>query len=61
MDCPEIWFAVRDQLARRFKQAKGGMHPPVQCPLPYLGNGWMDCAENLCVKRPIVYRFTKKN
>ena len=26
MDCAEIWRAVRDQLAMRFKLLRGGMH-----------------------------------
>ena len=47
-DCAELWYIVRDQLAWRFTQTKGGMHLYVRMRVrsfPCLGNGWTHCAE----------------
>ena len=51
-DCAEIWYVVRDQLARQLTQTKDGIHLHVhtcaRADVPrfsYLGSCLTDCAE----------------
>ena len=58
--CAEIWYVVRDSLARRFTKVDDGLQLHGRTPFPCLGNGWMDRAEIWCVVRdPLVWRFIK--
>ena len=53
-DYAVIWFMVTDPLAWHFTEVNGGVTGAcahVSTPFPYLGNGWTDCAETLCVIR----------
>ena len=58
----EIWYAVRDPLARLFQKlmVKHSALAQVRTPFSYLGNGWMDRAEIWNVVRdPSAKRFTE--
>ena len=49
-DCAEIWYVVRDPLAKCFTEVDCGIHARALT-FPYLGNAnsWTDCAETWCV------------
>ena len=67
MDCDEIWYVVREPLARHLTEVSDGVQLHRTCtrshPFPYLRNGWTDCAEIWyhVVRNPLVWRFTKVN
>ena len=52
-DCVEIWYVVRDQLARQCTPTEDGVHLHVRAPFPYLGSRWKDCVEICHVGRDI--------
>ena len=57
-DCAEIWYVVRDPLARPFTEVDAGLQLHVHTVFPHLGNGWTDCAEIPCVVMgPAAMRF----
>ena len=66
-DCAEIWYVVRDSLAKRFPKVNvryvrrcTAARELVGITFPYLVNGRMDCTEIWCVaRRPVALRFTQ--
>ena len=66
-DYVEIWYVVKDQLAKQFTQTKDGVYLHLcMCAradvptFPYLRNGLMDCAEiRYVVRDPLAILLQK--